>query len=91
MKPEQRDEAIRVAFQKVFGVEGNRSIEQRVVMAWLTRFCRKRSSTFETRDRDHALYLEGRREVLIEIEKRIDPPEPTVDQILHVTGESTNE
>lgn len=89
MTPEQRDEAVRIAFQRVFGTT-KRSREQMIVWAWLVKFCRKNQSTYEQHDRDHAL-REGRREVFVEIERRLFPAEPTVDQILQHTGESNDD
>jgi hypothetical protein len=87
--PEQRDEAVKIAFQRVFGTT-KRSREQLIVWAWMAKFCRKNQSTYEQNDRDHAL-REGRREVLVEIERRLFGSEPTVDQILQHDGDHTND
>jgi hypothetical protein len=87
---QKRNEAMRMAFQRVFGTTA-RTAEQRLVWAWLVRFCRKNQSTYEQNERDHVL-REGRREVFVEIERRIIEPEPTVDQILkQLTGDNTDE
>lgn len=87
MTPEVRDEQIRIAFAAVFGTEGHRSKEQAVVWAWLSRFCRERASTYEGRGSEPMIFLEGRREVFLEINKRLIAPQPTVDQLLGVDGE----
>jgi hypothetical protein len=83
MTDARRAEAVRNAFRRVFGSEGNRSQDQLVVMAWLERFCRKHACTF-TGDRDAALFLEGRREVLLEIERRVGDSGPSLDEILGI-------
>lgn len=87
MDSDRRTQATRDAFRRVFGSEGNRSQDQMIVLAWLAKFCRKHASTY-TGDRDAALFLEGRREVLLEIERRIGSPEPTLDEILGISPES---
>jgi hypothetical protein len=82
--------ALRTAFQNVFGVEGHRTLEQRVVWAWLTAFCRKQKSTL-TDGPEFLMYLEGRREVLLEIERKMGITPETVDQILKVVMPEPNE
>lgn len=57
-----------------------------LVMAWLAKFCRKNESTFIPDSPGRSGHLEGRREVLLEIERRVSPPAPSVDAILGITA-----
>lgn len=91
MTPDQRDEQLRIAFAAVFGTDSNRTREQRLVWAWLSKFCRENVSTFEGLATERMVFLEGRREVLLEIKRRLTPPQLTVDQILGVEHGDPND
>jgi hypothetical protein len=86
----ERRELIAVAFRRVFGTEGRRSTEQEVVMTWLAGFCRKRETTWVRARPDASAHLEGRREVLIEIERRISPTPRTMNDVLGLTKTEDN-
>lgn len=57
----------RMAYLQVFNPE---SIHTKIVLHDLARFCRANNSTFHKDERAHAL-LEGRREVLLRIQKHL--------------------
>lgn len=81
---ERRRAAIETAFRSVFGTEGHRSTEQMVVMTWLASFCQKHRTTFNPNSGRASIHFEGRREVLLEIERRTSAPPLTIDDILGV-------
>lgn len=57
----------RKAYKRVFNTE---SIDAKMVLADLAKFCRASESTYATNERDHAL-LEGRREVWLRIQQHM--------------------
>jgi hypothetical protein len=89
--PDFRDQQLRIAFAAVFGLDGSRTKEQQIVWAFLSRFCRENASTFEGLEVERMVFLEGRREVLLEIRKRLTTPQPTVDELLGVENEDRSD
>ena len=79
---EARRAALERAFRSVFGSEGSRRIEQQLVLAHLSTYCRKHKTTFIPGDARSSGHLEGRREVLLEIERLVDVAPPTVRSLL---------
>jgi hypothetical protein len=86
---DDRDERLAAkadAYRRVFGMPGKRSIDQQLVWADLSAFCRANFPTFTPDSERLTCLKEGRREVFLRIHSAIAEPEPSLEEVFAQMG-----
>jgi hypothetical protein len=79
----QVERDLTIAFQRVFGVPGNRSKEQEIVLAKLRKLAKPGVSLWMPGQDETALaFAQGRLRMWQEIHSRVEPQEPTLTDLL---------